>query len=150
MRYWMASGQDMVSPWRDYPLMFVRNFVLAGSAWNFCKDMIICTSEMFNVLPLFKKRALKYKIWIKFVPSKMWFFMIKLRLLIWTLSSAISFDDLLSFVMIRRYDLYDICMLLALFAGLIELKPACGYPIVLQWNGNMFGIEESSSSYPVT
>lgn len=83
---------------------------------------------MLSMSASLKKRAKKLKTFVVFVPSNVWFLRVRVRLrfLIWALTSAVARDDRVSVVIVRWYDRYDMILSNLLFVGLINRKPECG------------------------
>lgn len=135
---------------REATLKLVGNCTSAASAWNLGKAMNSCASDMFNLSALFTKCATKSKTRISSLPFIVCLFSERVMFYKWIPTSVVAFDDLMSVLIISRFDLYEIILSKCLSAGLIYRKPSFIGPIGRERNVNMFIIEESGSSYQVT
>lgn len=94
-------------------------------------------SYMANMSVSFTNRVRKSNILIGSDTSNSCFFILKLRFLMWTRTSAVALNVLVSVVVIRRYERYDISLSKIRFAGLIDLSPTWGGSFGREWNGTM-------------
>lgn len=83
---------------------------------------------MFAMFALVMTLVSKSKNLIGSFSSNEWLFSLSFKFLIRTKTSTVSLDDVLSVVIIKRNDMYDIGRLIFLFSSSIEHKTICEGP----------------------